>query len=96
MLFSLLYFLVGRILGTGRRPREGRDIELLVLRHQVRVLQRQLKRPRLRRLDRLLLAAASKAMPRGQWSSFRLPGRVLGRRLAGIFVRYVAEVPSDV
>ena len=36
----------------------------------MRVLQRQVKRPRLRRLDRLLLAAASKAMPRGQWSSF--------------------------
>ena len=56
MLFSLLYFLVGRILGTGRRPDEGREIELLVLRHQMRVLQRQLKRPRLRRRDRLLLA----------------------------------------
>ena len=68
MLFSLVYFLVGRVLGTGQRPDEGREIELLVLRHQVRVLQRQVKRPRLRRLDRLLLAAASKAMPRGQWS----------------------------
>src|SRR6266542_333920 len=70
MLFSLVYFLVGRIFGTGQRPNEGREIELLVLRHQVRVLLRQVKRPRLRRLDRLLLAAASKAMPRGQWSSF--------------------------
>ncbi len=70
MLFSLVYFLVGRILGTGRCPDEGREIELLVLRHQVSVLQRQVKRPRLRRLDRLLLAAASKAMPRARWSSF--------------------------
>jgi putative transposase len=70
MLFSLVYFLVGRVLGTGQRPNERREIELLVLRHQARVLQRQVKRPRLRGLDRLLLAAASKAMPRGQWSSF--------------------------
>jgi putative transposase len=70
MLFSLVYFIVGRILGTEQRPNEGREIELLVLRHQVRVLLRQVKRPRLRRLDRLLLAAASKAMPRVQWSSF--------------------------
>jgi putative transposase len=70
MLFSLVYFLVGRILRTGRRPDDAREIELLVLRHQVRVLQRQVKRPRLRRLDRVLLAAASGAMPRGQWSSF--------------------------
>ena len=70
MLFSLVHFLVRRILGTGRRPEEGREIELLVLRHQVKVLRRQVKRPRLSRLDRLLLAAASRAMPRDRWSSF--------------------------
>ncbi len=70
MLFSLVYFIVRRILGTGRRPEEGREIELLVLRHQVKVLRRQVKRPRLSRLDRLLLAAASRAMPRDRWSSF--------------------------
>ena len=79
MLFSLVYFLVGRVLGTGQRPDEGREIELLVLRHQVRVLQRQVTRPRLRRLDRLLLAAASKAMPRGQWSSFAVRPETLLR-----------------
>ena len=70
MLFSLVYFFVGRVLGTGRRPPEGREIELLVLRHQLKVLQRQVKRPRLHRLDRVLLAAASRAMPRDRWSSF--------------------------
>ena len=71
MLFSLVYFLVGRVIGTGRRPNEGREIELLVLRHQLKVLQRQVtRRPRLHRLDRLLLAAASRAMPRDRWSSF--------------------------
>ncbi len=70
MLFSLIYVLVRRILGTRRGQDEGRDIELLVLRHQVKVLQRQVKRPRLRRLDRILLAAASKAMPRNRWPSF--------------------------
>ena len=70
MLFSIVYFLVRRILGTGRRPDEGSEIELLVLRHQVKVLRRQVKRPRLHLLDRLLLAAASKAMPRARWSSF--------------------------
>jgi len=70
MLLSLVYFLVRRLLGTGRRPQDEKDIELLVLRHQVKVLQRQVKRPRLRRLDRLLLAAASRAMPRSIWSSF--------------------------
>lgn len=39
MLFSLVCFLVGRIFGTGQPPNEGREIEPLVLGHQVRVLQ---------------------------------------------------------
>jgi putative transposase len=70
MLFSLLYFLVCRLLGAGGRRPDEKDIELLVLRHQVKVLQRQVKRPRLNRLDRVLLAAASRAMTRSSWSSF--------------------------
>jgi hypothetical protein len=40
MLFSLLYFLVCRLLGACGRHQEERDIELLVLRHQLKVLQR--------------------------------------------------------
>jgi len=70
MLFSLLYVILRRVLGTGRHPQDERDIELLVLRHQVKVLRRQVKRPRLHRLDRVLLAAASRALPRSTWSSF--------------------------
>src|SRR5712691_2837002 len=70
MLFSLLYFVVRRLLRAGRRPANEMGIELLVLRHEVKVLQRQAKRPRLHRLDRILLAAASRAMPRDRWSSF--------------------------
>ncbi len=70
MLFSLIYLLVRRVLGAARRPQDERDIEILVLRHQVKVLRRQVKRPRLHRLDRVLLAAASRAMPRDLWSSF--------------------------
>ena len=70
MLFSLLYFLVRRLLGAGGRLQDEKDIELLVLRHQVKVLQRQVSHPRLHRLDRVLLAAASRAMTRSSWSSF--------------------------
>ena len=70
MLFSLLYFLVCRLLGAGSRRQDQNDIELLVLRHQVKVLQRQGKRPRLSRLDRVLFAATSARLPRGSWSSF--------------------------
>jgi len=70
MLFSLLYFLVRRLLRAGGGRPDERDIELLVLRHQLKVLQRQVARPRLNRLDRVLFAAASRAMPRSSWSSF--------------------------
>ena len=70
MLCSLLYFLVRRLLGAGSRPQDEKEVEVLVLRHQVKVLQRQVKRPRLNRLDRVLLAAASRAMTRSSWSSF--------------------------
>jgi hypothetical protein len=61
MLFSLLYLILRRMIGTGRRPQDERDIELLVLRHQVRILQRQVRRPRLHRLDPVPLAGASHA-----------------------------------
>jgi hypothetical protein len=79
MLFSLLYFVVRRLLGVGDRQHAARDIELLVLRHQVKVLQRQVKRPRLSRLDRVLFAAASTCLPRGSWSSFMVRPETLLR-----------------
>jgi len=41
-----------------------------VLRHQVKVLQRQVARPRFNRLDRVLLAATSRRLPSSSWSSF--------------------------
>jgi putative transposase len=47
-----------------------REAEILVLRHQVRVLQRQAFRPKLSRLDKLFLAAASRILPKERWSSF--------------------------
>ena len=44
MLFSLVYFLVRRLLGARGRRSDEKEVELLVLRHQVKVLQRQVKR----------------------------------------------------
>jgi transposase InsO family protein len=79
MLLSLLYLILRRLIGRGQRPEDERDIELLVLRHQVKVLRRQVKRPALRRSDRLLLAAASRGLPRSAWPSFILRPETLLR-----------------
>jgi len=71
MLFSLLYLLVRAIFRLAPPGDEfEREVEIMVLRHQVRVLRRKDGRPKLRRIDKLLLAAASRILPRDRWASF--------------------------
>jgi hypothetical protein len=47
-----------------------KDIEVVVLRHQLAALRRQIPRPKLQPTDRTLLAALSRALPRVRWSVF--------------------------
>lgn len=73
MLLSLLYFVVRRLLSALAPSEWGdleREVELLVLRHQVKVLSRRPRGPVLRRRDRVLLAAASRILPRNRWMAF--------------------------
>jgi len=62
MFFSFLYLAVRVLLGLLVRSRRGpdaKDVELMVLRHELEVLRRQVGRPKLRPADRALLAAAA-------------------------------------
>lgn len=57
----------------------SKDIEILVLRHQLKVLRRQIGRPRLRPADRALLAVAARALPKDRWASFMVAPQTLLR-----------------
>jgi len=73
MALSFLYLmargLVGMLLGS-LRSEHAKDVEIAVLRHQLDVLRRQVKRPEFRPADRALLAVLSSALPRWRWPSF--------------------------
>jgi len=70
---KLVYLILCRaiqLLAMLVRGDAAKDLEILVLRHQLAVLRRQVPRPRLEPADRALLAALSRALPRSRWSCF--------------------------
>jgi putative transposase len=73
MLSKLAYLTLCRsiqALALLAQGKAAKDLEILVLRHQLTVLRRQVPRPRLEPADRTLLAAVSRALPRARWSCF--------------------------
>jgi putative transposase len=54
------------------RPRshDFKELEIVVLRHELEVLRRQTARAQLTGSDRVFLTAASRPMPRSRWKSF--------------------------
>ena len=79
---SLVYLVVCRVLGLlvlFARGDASKDLEILVLRHDVSILRRQAPRPAFTAGDRLLLAAFSRVLPRGSWHVFLVRPETLVR-----------------
>ena len=67
MLFRLLYLLMARLFGwlaLLARNDTSKDVEILVLRHEVAVPRRQVTRPKPDWADRAVIAALTRLLPR--------------------------------
>src|SRR2546426_11405232 len=77
---SFTYWVVRRLFELlilfGRSER-AKELEILVLRHELQVLRRQVGRPRLRSADRVLLAALGQLLPRSRRSFLVQPATLL-------------------
>jgi transposase InsO family protein len=82
LVVSLLYLLFRRVLAVAAlrvRSREFKELEIVVLRHELAVLRRQVARPRLDERDRVFLAAAGQLLSRASRQSFFIrPDTLLG------------------
>jgi transposase InsO family protein len=70
-LFALVWLLA--------RSRRSKELEILVLRHELAILRRRAARPRLTPADRALLAALSRSLARPGWTSFPVKPETLLR-----------------
>lgn len=87
--YACLRFLVDLI--VIRQPQAERDAELLMLRHELSVLRRSVKKPRLRMWDRMILSALAMRLPRSTWGALIVrPETLLGWHRALIRRKWAA------
>jgi putative transposase len=79
MLFAFIYGCLRLLLDVADiRLRAGNpEAELLLLRHELRVLRRQIKRPELRPADRAIMAAFCRLVPRQALGGLVQPETIL-------------------
>ena len=81
MVFALVYLLLRRLVqltATSSNEQLDPEVELVVLRHQLKVIKRKMGRPRLHRRDRLFMAAI-RVLPRARCSAFVVSPQTLLR-----------------
>src|SRR5262245_56963574 len=82
LLFSFCYLAFRQILqllALSVRSNDFKDLEIVVLRHERAILRRRTRRPAIRPIDRLLLTAASRLLPRARWHAFLITPATLLR-----------------
>jgi len=82
LLVSSVYLVACRLLALLvllARGDRSKEFEILVLRHELAILRRQVGRPRFEPRDRLMLAALSRVLPRRSWSAFPVRPETLVR-----------------
>jgi putative transposase len=82
LLWSFVYLVVRNLFALVwllGRPRRSKEMEILVLRHELAILRRQNSRPRLTRADRALLASLSRSLARPAWAVFPIKPETLLR-----------------
>ena len=82
MLLSVCYLVlrgVLRLTVLRCRSNDFKELEIVVLRHELAILRRQTMRPAITTVDRLFLAAASWLLPRERWRSFMITPATLLR-----------------
>jgi putative transposase len=77
------------------RSERSKELEILVLRHELAILRRQPRRARLRPVDRAILAALARALPQSAWTSLSVrPATLL--RWHPELVRGAGRIRTDV
>ena len=73
MFISLSYLVIRRVLELAAlhgRSNDFKQLEIVVLRHELAILRRRIRRPAMTWSDRLFLTAVSRLLPRARWRSF--------------------------